>query len=186
MADNYSSKQAARDAEYQRQYREWTSSLSPDEITELKRMGLDCPMLPAHGTGAPGRDIAESSLASCQPAIPADEGESEIDSDGSMLAATRIMRHFVADLLKDSNSRLTIECLAIALGLSAYDGESMSSVARRHNITRAAVSKRCVDITKKLSLQPSRAMRSENARKIYRAAQLKKSKKPHEQFDRFR
>ena len=59
-------------------------------------------------------------------------------------------RHFVfsfADLIAAGNTRLTIECLAVALGLSAYNGESMTEIAKRHGVTRAAVSKRCVDIT---------------------------------------
>ena len=52
-------------------------------------------------------------------------------------------------------------------------GESGQAGAVRHGITRAAVSKRCVDITKRLKVLPSRAMRSEKARKIYQKAQIK-------------
>ena len=50
----------------------------------------------------------------------------------------------------------------------------MTKIAKRHGITRAAVSKRCVDITERLKLPPSRAMRSEKARKIYRRSQIKR------------
>jgi hypothetical protein len=52
----------------------------------------------------------------------------------------------------------------------------MTDIAKRHGITRAAVSKRCVDITERLNLPPSRAMRSEKARRIYRRAQLKRNR----------
>ena len=45
-------------------------------------------------------------------------------------------------------------------------------VARRHGVTRAAVSKRCVELTERLNLLPSRAMRSLTARHAYRAAQI--------------
>ncbi len=181
MSDNYASRQAAKDAQYERDYRAWIASLSPGELRELKRQGLDVPMVARHGNGGSGRDIAESSLASHTPDIPAaaDHGPACDDSAASagvMAQATRILRHFVADVLRDANARLTVECLSVALGLSAYDGESMSCVARRHNITRAAVSKRCVDITTKLSLPPSRAMRSEKARRIYRTSQIKKAR----------
>jgi hypothetical protein len=62
--------------------------------------------------------------------------------------------------------------LAASLGLSAYNGDSMTSIAKRCGVTRAAVSKRCVDITKRLKVLPSRAMRSTKARKIYQKAQI--------------
>ena len=90
--------------------------------------------------------------------------------------AIEVLRHFVADLISEGNTRLTVECLAVALGLSAYNGESMTDIAKRHGVTRAAVSKRCVDITTQLNLPPSRAMRSEKARKTYRQSQLKRNR----------
>ncbi len=71
-----------------------------------------------------------------------------------------------------------IECLATALGLSAYNGDSMTSIAKRCGVTRAAVSKRCVDITERLNLPPSRAMRSKEARTTYRHSQLKSQSSP--------
>ena len=49
----------------------------------------------------------------------------------------------------------------------------MSAIATRHKVTRAAVSKRCVELTERLDLLPSRAMRSLTARKAYRDAQLR-------------
>ncbi len=181
MADTYATRQAAKDAQYQREYRQWIATLTPAELRELKQQGLDVPMLARHGNGAPKEDVAESPAASYTPDIRAAADHDRGQQDGlaggnAMELATRILRHFVADVLKDSNARLTVECLAVAIGLNAYDGESMSHVACRHSITRAAVSKRCVDIVKKLSLPPSRAMRTEKARRVYRLAQIKKSK----------
>jgi hypothetical protein len=66
---------------------------------------------------------------------------------------------------------LSLECLALVSGLS-FLGDSMSAVARRHRVTRAAVSKRCVELTKHPNLLPSRAMRTLTARRTYRAAQI--------------
>ena len=92
-----------------------------------------------------------------------------------------LLRHFVADLIAEGNTRLTVECLAVALGLSSYNGESMTSIANRHGVSRAAVSKRCVDITTQLNLPPSRAMRSEKARKTYQKSRTKHhGKKKHQ------
>lgn len=182
MPDPYSARQARLDSQYSREYAAWLASLSPEEMREVRRMGLDAPMLARHGTGAPERDIADSPAASYTPDIPAQadrRASRPTHSDPSadaMSQATRILRHFVADVICDANARLTVECLAVAIGLSAYDGESMSSIARRHDITRAAVSKRCVDITKRLGLPPSRAMRTVKARAIYSQSQINKSK----------
>lgn len=52
-------------------------------------------------------------------------------------------------------------------------GDSMAEIARRHGVTRAAVSKRCVELTELLGLRPSRAMRSLTARESYRDARIR-------------
>lgn len=173
-SDDYSKKQAQRDAQYEREYEAWVKSMTREERREAEKLGLLKPCLQRHGNGAPDHDMAESSAASHTPDIAAlidrdDEQGSTINHD-----AIEVLRHFVADLISEGNTRLTVECLAVALGLSAYNGESMTSIAKRHGVTRAAVSKRCVDITRQLNLPPSRAMRSEKARKTYRRSQLKR------------
>jgi predicted DNA-binding protein YlxM (UPF0122 family) len=78
----------------------------------------------------------------------------------------------VAEIIYHDNARLTAECIALISGLS-YDGCSMTEIAKRHGITRAAVSKRCVEMTELLGLRPSRAMRSLTARKRYRDARIR-------------
>jgi len=174
--DDYTRRQAAKDAEYQREYKAWIKSLPADERRELEAQGLASPCLQRHGNGAPDQDMAESSLASYTPDIAAmvdheEDTQQEVIVAG-MAEANRILRHLVADLIDEANMRLTIECLAASLGLSAYNGDSMTSIAKRCGVTRAAVSKRCVDITKRLNVLPSRAMRSVKARKIYQKAQI--------------
>ncbi len=175
--DEYSLKQSARDAEYQREYRAWFDSLPPDQQRELKDQGLDSPVVARHGNGAPDHDMADSPLASHTPDIaalvdPDDEDSRQQVVAAGMVEANRILRHLVADLIDEANMRLTVECLAISLGLSAYNGDSMTTIAKRCGVTRAAVSKRCVDITRRLKVLPSRAMRSVKARKVYRKAQI--------------
>jgi hypothetical protein len=88
------------------------------------------------------------------------------------------IRRVVAEILCHNNARLTTECIALVSGL-AYTGSSMTEIAKRHGISRAAVSKRCVELTELLDLPPSRAMRSLTARKRYRDARLK-STRSHE------
>lgn len=177
MKDDYSKRQSAKDAAYEREYQAWVDSMSLDERREAEKLGLLKPCLQRHGNGAPDHDMADSSLASHTPDIAAlVDHEPEDREETGTRNVTDVLRHFVADLLSEGNTRLTIECLAIALGLSAYDGETMTDIAKRHGITRAAVSKRCVDITERLNLTPSRAMRSTRARRIYQKAQLKRNR----------
>lgn len=171
--DEYSARQSERDAQYERDYRAWIDSLSPEERRKHEEAGVAEPMLARHGNGSPDRDLADSPLASHTPDIAALVDHEDEELPESLRDATEILRHLVADLVSEGNMRLTIECLALALGLSAYNGESMTEIAKRHGVTRAAVSKRCVDITERLNLPPSRAMRSELARKTYRRSQLK-------------
>ena len=175
--DDYARKQATKDAEYEREYRAWIESLPAEDRKQVENAGLEQPCLQRHGNGSPHRDLADSPLASHTPDIAALVDHEDDDLPAPLRDATEVLRHLVADLISEGNMRLTIECLAVALGLSAYNGESMTSIARRHGVTRAAVSKRCVDITRKLNLSPSRAMRSEMARKIYRRSQLRQHSK---------
>ena len=173
-SDDYAKKQAKRDGQYERDYEAWVKSMTLDERREAERLGLLKPCIQRHGNGAADHDMAESSRASHTPDIAAlvDHEEDTPEPAENMGDATRILRHLVADIITEDNTRLTIDCLAIALGLRVYAGDSMTTIAKRHGITRAAVSKRCVDIIERLKLPPSRAMRSENARKIYRNSQL--------------
>ena len=173
-SDDYTKKQTKRDAQYERDYEAWVKSMTLDERREAEKLGLLKPCLQRHGNGSADHDMAESSRASHTPDIAA-----LVDHEGEQAGtinhdAVEVLRHFVADLISEGNTRLTVECLAVALGLSAYNGESMTSIAKRHGVTRAAVSKRCVDITRQLNLPPSRAMRTEKARNIYRRSQLKR------------
>jgi hypothetical protein len=178
MKDDYSKRQSAKDADYERQYQAWVDSMSLDERREAEKLGLLKPCLQRYGNGAACGDSADSPVMRIgdDPALEAPEPEAK--PEGAMRDATEILRYFVADLLSEGNTRLTVECLAVALGLSSYDGETMTDIAKRHGITRAAVSKRCVDITERLNLPPSRAMRSTRARRIYQKAQLKRKRQP--------
>ena len=174
-SDDYTKKQTKRDAQYERDYEAWVKSMTLDERREAERLGLLKPCIQRHGNGAADHDMAESSRASHTPDIAAlVDHEDEEPEAHSMGSATEILRRLVDDIVSEDNTRLTIDCLSIALGLRVYAGDSMTQIANRHGITRAAVSKRCVDITQRLKLPPSRAMRSEKARKIYQLSQLKR------------
>ena len=62
--DDYTRRQAAKDAEYQHAYRAWVESLPADELRELERQGLDAPDVAHHGNGSARGDAADSQLCS--------------------------------------------------------------------------------------------------------------------------
>ena len=173
MKDDYSRSQSAKDAQYQREYRAWIKSLPADERRKLEAQGLAEPDVARHGNGSANGDAADSPLMrdGDDPALmpePDPEPPPSIHDDEASWATAR---HVLGEVLNHSNARLTAECIALASGL-AYSGASMTEIARRHGITRAAVSKRCVELTELLNLRPSRAMRSLTARKSYRSARI--------------
>ena len=174
--EDYEIRQRSRDEDYRKAYGEWVASLPPEERERLGELGLDRASVPGAGTGAPSRDLAESSMACCgpeeiveaEPRPPATPSLDEPDPE----RLHDLLRRLVGELIGQDNARLSLECLALVTGL-AYCGDSMTDIARRHGVTRAAVSKRCVELTRALNLQPSRAMRSIPARQSYRRARLK-------------
>jgi hypothetical protein len=44
----------------------------------------------------------------------------------------------------------------------------MIAIAKRHGLTRAAVSKRCIELSERIGVKNPRPMKSESAREIYR------------------
>ena len=154
----------------------WLATLTPEErFGAWQSWGSTAPLLPKDGGGFLDRDAADSPRAS-----EATGAESRKTRTGRYRYPTRsvgsedvwdILRRLVGQLMAERNARLSLECLALVSGIS-FLGDSMTAVARRHGVTRAAVSKRCVELTEHLNLLPSRAMRSLTARRAYRAAQV--------------
>lgn len=179
---DYTRRQAAKDAEYlafykSAEYLDWVASLSPAERRRLEADGLLKPMIDRSGSTLRDEDASESNVAAETPDFAA-----TIDNEPAPAATTTesldekvmdVLRILLGEVLSQGNTRLTLECLSLACGFTTLQGESMTSLAKRHGVSRAAVSKRCVDITEKLNLPPSRSMRSKKARKIYRKAQMK-------------
>lgn len=174
--DDYQPKQDARDARYRMAYAVWLASLSPEEYARVKAAGLDHPVPDdyGHGSNFSERDLAETPLAS-EDSHLLDRIEPACDQPGYQAQHTDAeqvwdaVRRLIGELLAQKNAKLALECLALASGVS-FLGDSMTEIARRHGLTRAAVSKRCVEFAQKIGLQPSRAMRSLTARAAYAQA----------------
>lgn len=175
--DDYARRQAAKDAEYERQYNAWVEALPADKRRELEKAGLAKPDVARHGNGSAKGDAADSPVMRVgdDPAVvpdpePDDPTDSDAPVDGE--AVWDALRRMLGEIICRDNARLTAECFAIASGLTFSGGDSMLDIARRHGVTRAAVSKRCVELTELLGLRPSRAMRSLTARQAYRHARI--------------
>ncbi|MCX6880842.1 MAG: hypothetical protein NTW21_44635 [Verrucomicrobia bacterium] len=152
--DDYTRRQAARDADYERQYRAWVKSLPADQRRELEAQGLAEPDVARHGNGSAKGDAADSPLMreGDDPAIQPEPEPEPVKAACDVEAAWSTARHVLGEVLNHSNARLTAECIALVSGL-IYSGDSMTAIAKRHGITRAAVSKRCVELTELLDLR---------------------------------
>lgn len=152
---------------HDRQYLDAWEELSPAQRRELKAAGITGPELMSYTTLRPEctREVAVP---------PVDPFAAPVVED----KIYEVVRRLVGELLSQSNPALAIECLSVVTGIS-YLGNSMTDIARRHGVTRAAVSKRCVELSEALGLEPSRAMRSKKARKSY----AKRARDQHNKFE---
>ena len=180
--DDYSQRQKAKDAEYARQYKAWVDSLPPAERRKLEAQGLAAPDVARHGNGSATGDAADSPVMRIgddpvllpepepDPEPPPEPKPSQTQAPDTELIRDAV-RRVLGEIICHGNSRLTAECIAIVSGLN-FTGASMTEVARKHGVSRAAVSKRCVELTELLGLRPSRAMRPLTTRKANRAARI--------------
>jgi hypothetical protein len=163
---DYRIRQSAAEIEYAREYEKWIQSLPPEERRELAALGLASPELPKHSNGIGlSRDAAEQSAASCLDEIAAPDPDEGISPED--LRVCEALQKLIGELIVDRNPALAIECLALTTGI-AYEGNSMIAIAKRHGLTRAAVSKRCIELSERLGVKNLRPMKTERAREIYR------------------
>jgi hypothetical protein len=163
---DYRIRQSREEIEYAREYEKWIQSLPPEERREIAALGLGEADVPKRaGNCGLGRDAAEQSAAQTLEEIAApdpDEGISEAD-----LRVCEALQKLIGELIVDRNPALAIEVLALTTGI-AYEGNSMIAIAKRHGLTRAAVSKRCIELSERLGVKNLRPMKTERAREIYR------------------
>jgi hypothetical protein len=177
MSD-YHQRQAEADQEYQQAYTAWLASMTPQEREQLAALGLDEPESPKQRSAGIGvsRDAAEQSAASClEEIIDESAGPQEHDDDfwkvAADLRAGEAIIRIVSEILGGGNAALTTECLALATGV-AYQGASESAIAKKFGITRAAVSKRCIEIAERVGVRNHRAMRTGRACSAYSRARI--------------
>lgn len=79
---------------------------------------------------------------------------------------------FAVEVMNAPDPKLTVKSFAFAAGLYVLEGKSQTDIAKECGVTRAAVSRRVVHITEALGLPPSRGMKSEQSREVYRRKRL--------------
>jgi hypothetical protein len=181
MSGNYHERQATLDQEYAREYAAWLASMSQEEREALAAQGLAAPELPTRaGTVGFSCDAAEQGAAQSLDEIAQPDAEEGISAGD--LRIMEALQRLIGELVTDQKPRLAIECLALVSSI-AYQGNSLTEIAARHGLTRAAVSKRCLELSERLGVKNRRALRSDHAREAYaeaRIASLKKQGKTHE------
>ena len=75
QANDYSKKQAIKDAAYAREYRAWFAAQPPEEQRRLTALGLAEPLRETDGYGNGSMDAAESHEASETPDLPLEDDE---------------------------------------------------------------------------------------------------------------
>jgi len=191
--NTFSDEKRIRDDAYRKAYRDWLAKLPRKERRRLERQGLLEPAVDPLHIGK-GEDISAMPIADITTlphvGMSGDEGDAvarggEVTNapapDDGAEAVWDALRRVLGELLSEDNARLSLECLALVSGVG-FQGSSMTEIARRHGVTRAAVSKRCVALSRELRLTRSRAMRSLTARASYRTAQNNRYER-HERFD---
>lgn len=156
---DYAERQCERDREYAAAW----SKMSAKDRARLAKAGIAGPDIPVYETGKHDQSILLESSAS-----PVEEFD-----DSDKVTAVHLheyvqaaIRRLVGELLASDRPKLTLECLSLVSGIS-YTGQSMTEIAQKCHVTRAAVSKRCVAIGEAMAMPPARAMRKLTARAVY-------------------
>jgi uncharacterized membrane protein YhiD involved in acid resistance len=87
-----------------------------------------------------------------------------VHSTGDLLEALRRNLRYIRS--KD-RARLTVDCLFLALGDEDAESETMTSIAEKHGLTKAAVSKRTKEIRAQLHLSINQNNKSADAVRQY-------------------
>ncbi|MEY4568762.1 MAG: hypothetical protein RLZZ398_201 [Verrucomicrobiota bacterium] len=165
-SDPYIKRQAAYKAQQEEEYRKWKASLSSSEFQVLKDLKVDKPQISYVVKGTGKQDAAECALASYEvdyAAIIDGKEQNEVEQP-TKLDAVEAVRRLLAELMNHRNIRLTVDCLALVFGLWANQGESQTDIAKRNEVSPAAVSKRCIDLCEKFGTPVPGGMHSKKAK----------------------
>lgn len=78
----------------------------------------------------------------------------------------------------DRDPQLQARCVNFVYDMGLDEGKTQTEIAREQGVNKATVSKRCIELRKKLNLPPARGMKSDLARESYRKRQTGKTRRP--------
>lgn len=87
----------------------------------------------------------------------------------------RCLSWILRDIVHAENPRLTAEVMAMGAGVLVNDDKTMTRMAEKWGVTRAAISKRVVTFCEEWNLPVSQFMKSERAREEYALTNKPKS-----------
>lgn len=106
--------------------------------------------------------------------VPVYDPREEIEEPEILDSPPLVMMRRLLGFMKSSpHPSLTIDCLCLISGV-CYDGMSMADIARKNKVSRATVSNRCVELGDAFGIEPTRAMRSRQARENCQKARFQK------------
>jgi hypothetical protein len=100
--------------------------------------------------------------------IDADEPAAPTASPSHHADTLEFARRLVSYIRSQDRARLTVDCLYLALGDAEVEAETMSTVAAKNGVTKAAVSKRVKKIRRELHLPITANNKSAAASARYR------------------
>ncbi len=132
--------------------------------------------LEAHclGCGKNGDAVCPHCGSEYGPDSPIEEYRFKISTNAEFL---KKFADFAGYVKAARNGRFWLECFTVASGDASADGESMEEIAKRWSVTKACVSKTCIAVCARLGIPPSRAMRDEASRDLYKQHN-RRNKKP--------
>lgn len=140
-------------------WKDWVATLPPEEVNRLASFNLDPTDIHKADVTQPSRYIHDDSFLDGN-SIKAWRDEKNQAAEALPHLTSIIAK--VIDALDCTSSRevqLHNDCIRIALGYRNY--KSMSDVASKYGVGRAAISLRVKNIQRRLKLAPSVYMRSE-------------------------
>lgn len=96
--------------------------------------------------------------------------EGYIEREEIVHIATAIKRMLIT-IRNQSRPALACDAISIAMGFHIGEGKSIEQVAKKHGVTKQALSKRAIRLCTELGLDPSVLMRSIESRESYRIKQ---------------
>lgn len=178
MRDDEIRRQTEKDTTYKKAYHEWLDSLKPGERRRVESMGLAEAGIDYYGNMHEA-DVSDMQIAD----IPPESDTPPPATDHATMTASDALRRVICELIAQPNPGLSIDCLALALNLG--DTPTETYIARKHRVTRAAVSKRCLIFIDIFDLPTPRYLKKKGSRKTYSKIQREHHAKNRKNIESF-